>query len=77
MVRKKIGVDTEKLVFASLCWLVLITHLFLGLYLGAIGTGLPRVFRNGMTIGITPKNEVLRDKSFKNLILQAIKGGPP
>jgi len=45
----------------------------LGLYLGAIGTGLPRAFRNGMTIGITPKNEVLRVKSLKQPILQEIK----
>ena len=36
MVRKKIGVGTEKLVFACFWWLVLITHWFLGLYLGAI-----------------------------------------
>ena len=67
------GVGTEKLVFACLWWLVLITHWFLGLYLGAIGTGLPRAFRNGMTIGITPKNEVLRVKSLKQPILQEIK----
>ena len=70
---KKIGGYTEKLVFACLWWLVLITHWFLGLYLGAIGTGLPRAFRNGMTIGITPKNEVLRVKSLKQPILQEIK----
>ena len=46
---------------------------FLGLYLGATKTGLPRAFRNGMTIGITPKNEVLRIKSLKQPILQEIK----
>ena len=39
----------------------------------AIKTGLPRAFRNGMTIGITPKNEVLRVKSLKQPILQEIK----
>ena len=71
--RLKIGVYTEKLVFPCLWWLVLITHWFLGLYLGAIETGLPRAFRNGMTIGITPKNEVLRVKSLKQPILQEIK----
>ena len=51
MVRKNIGIDTEKLFFC-LWWLILITH---WLYLGAIKTGLPRAFWNGMTIGITPK----------------------
>ena len=59
------GVGTEKLVFACLWWLVLITHWFLDLYLGAKKTGLPRAFQNGMTIGITPKNEVLGVKSLK------------
>ena len=63
----------RKVIFSCLWWLVLITHWFLDLYLGAIGTGLPRAFRNGMTIGITPKNEVLRVKSLKQPILQEIK----
>ena len=63
----------RKVICSCLWWLVLITHWFLGLYLGAIGTGLPRAFRNGMTIGITPKNEVLRVKSLKQPILQEIK----
>ena len=36
-------------------------------------TRLPRAFRNGTTIGRTPKNEVLRVKSLKEPILQEIK----
>ena len=47
--------------------LPLIIYWFWGLYLGAIKTGLPRAFRNGMPIGITPKNEVLFYMKWKNL----------
>ena len=43
------------------------------LHLGAIKTRLSRAFQNGMTIGITPKNEFLRVKSLKQPILQEIK----
>ena len=60
MFRKKL-----ELAVACLWWLILINHWFLGLYQGAIKTGLPRAFQNGMAIGITPKNEVLRGKSLK------------
>ena len=36
-------------------------------YLGTSRTMLTRAFRNGKTIGKTPKNEVPRDKSLNNI----------
>ena len=58
---------------ALLRWLLLINYWVLSPYFGTSKTGLSRAFRNGMTIGKTPKNEVSRDKSLKQHILQGYK----
>ena len=56
-----------KFFYALLQWLPLINHWVLSPYLGTSRTGLTRAFRNGKTIGKTPKNEVPRDKSLNNI----------
>ena len=56
-----------KFFYALLRWLPLINHWVLSPYLGTSRTGLTRAFRNGKTIGKTPKNEVPRDKSLNNI----------
>ena len=56
-----------KYFFALLWGLPLINLWVLSPYLGTSRTGLTRAFRNGKTIGKTPKNEVPRDKSLNNI----------
>ena len=56
-----------KFFYALLRWLPLINHWVLSPYLGTSRTRLTRAFRNGKTIGKTPKNEVPRDKSLNNI----------
>ena len=56
-----------KFFYALLRWLPLINHWVLSPYLGTSWPGLTRAFRNGKTIGKTPKNEVPRDKSLNNI----------
>ena len=56
-----------KYFFALLWGLPLIILWVFSPYLGISRTGLTRAFRNGKTIGKTPKNEVPRDKSLNNI----------
>ena len=56
-----------KYFFALLWGLPLINLCVFSPYLGTSRTGLTRAFRNGKTIGKTPKNEVPRDKSLNNI----------
>ena len=67
--RKKV----TNFLYALLQWLLLINHWVLSPYLGTTKTGLSRAFWNGMAIGKSPKNEVSRDKSLKQHILQSYK----
>ena len=61
--RKKV----TKYFFAFLWGLPLINLWVLSPYLVTSGTGLTRAFRNGKTIGKTPKNEVPMKKSLNNI----------